>query len=126
MTAVTSKMSRMVLLYTLILCMVSLPTSLPKHFLVETADNQGGDDYSYSEAAEEALELLYRPSPFGVLGEDSKEQQNKGKLFMIPWSFIQIFRHSRQSKQFMTLFWCAIKEIWYIGAIIEWQITINY
>ena len=104
MTAVTSKMSRMVLLYTLILCMVSLPTSLPKHFLVETADNQGGDDYSYSEAAEEALELLYRPSPFGVLGEDSKEQQNKGKLFMIPWSFIQIFRHSRQSKQFMTLF----------------------
>merc|ERR1711936_275903 len=74
-----SKMSRMVLLYTLILCMVSLPTSLPKHFLVETADNQGGDDYSYSEAAEGALELLYRPSPFGVLGEDSKEQQNKGQ-----------------------------------------------
>merc|ERR1711913_56969 len=46
MTAVTSKMSRMVLLYTLILCMVSLPTNLPKHFLVETADNQGGEDYS--------------------------------------------------------------------------------
>ena len=34
--------------------------------------------------------------------------------------------HSRQSRHFMTLFWCAIKEIWYIGAIIEWQITINY
>ena len=48
MTAVTSKMNRMVLLYTLILCMVSLPTSLPKHFLVETADNQGGDDYHRS------------------------------------------------------------------------------
>ena len=45
MTAVTSKMNRMVLLYTLILCMVSLPTSLPRHLLVETADNQGGDDY---------------------------------------------------------------------------------
>merc|ERR1711936_1302305 len=41
-----SKMNRMVLLYTLILCMVSLPTSLPKHLLVETADNQGGEDYS--------------------------------------------------------------------------------
>merc|ERR1711936_409258 len=35
----------MVLLYTLILCMVSLPTSLPRHLLVETAD-KGGDDYS--------------------------------------------------------------------------------
>merc|ERR1711874_75784 len=46
MTAVTSKMSRMVLLYTLILCMVFIPTSLPKHLLVETADNQGGEDYS--------------------------------------------------------------------------------
>ena len=45
MTAVTSKMNRMVLLYMLILSMVSLPTSLPKHLLVETADNQGGDDY---------------------------------------------------------------------------------
>ena len=44
MTAVTSKMCRMVLLYTLILSMVSLPTSLPKHLLVETAD-KGGDDY---------------------------------------------------------------------------------
>merc|ERR1711936_79422 len=39
------KMNRMVLLYTLILSMVSLPTSLPKHLLVETAD-KGGDDYS--------------------------------------------------------------------------------
>ena len=45
MTAVTSQMNRMVLLYTLILSMVSLPTSLPKHLLVETAD-KGGDDYS--------------------------------------------------------------------------------
>merc|ERR1712062_672078 len=39
------KMNRMILLYTLILSMVSLPTSLPKRFLVETAD-KGGDDYS--------------------------------------------------------------------------------
>ena len=45
MTAVTSKMNRMVLLYMLILSMVSLPTSLARHLLVETADNQGGDDY---------------------------------------------------------------------------------
>ena len=45
MTAVTSQMNRMVLLCMLILSMVSLPTSLPKHLLVETADNQGGDDY---------------------------------------------------------------------------------
>ena len=44
MTAVTSKMNRMVLLYMLILSMVSLPTILPKHLLVETAD-KGGDDY---------------------------------------------------------------------------------
>ena len=27
---------------------VSLPTSLAKHLLVETADNQGGDDYQGS------------------------------------------------------------------------------
>ena len=47
MTAVTSKMNRMVLIYMLILSMVSLPTSLPKHLLVETAD-KGGDDYSFS------------------------------------------------------------------------------
>ena len=48
MTAVTSKMNRMVLLYMLILSMVSLPTILPKHLVVETADNQGGDDYEGS------------------------------------------------------------------------------
>ena len=35
----------MVLLCMLILSMVSLPTILPKHLLVETAD-KGGDDYS--------------------------------------------------------------------------------
>ena len=45
MTAVTSKISRMVLLYMLILSMVSLPTSLARHLLVETAGNQRGDDY---------------------------------------------------------------------------------
>merc|ERR1711936_878986 len=43
-----SKMNRMVLLYMLALFMVSLPTSLAKHFLVETADNQRGDDYHRS------------------------------------------------------------------------------
>merc|ERR1711874_481945 len=43
-----SKMNRMVLLYMLILSMVSLPTSLARHLLVETAGNQGGDDYHRS------------------------------------------------------------------------------
>ena len=46
MTAVTSKMNRMVLLYMLILSMVSLPTSLPKHLLVKTAtDPPAINDY---------------------------------------------------------------------------------
>ena len=75
MTAVTSKMGRMVLLYMLILSMVSLPTSLPKHLLVETAD-KGGDDYSEPP----------RIPPYDY----SMGQNNKGKLFMIPWSFISI------------------------------------
>ena len=90
MTAVTSKMNRMVLLYMLTLSMVSLPTSLPKHLLVETADNQGGDDYGHC-------------SCFLCCWDYSKGQQNEGKLFIIPWSFIPIFRHSRQSRHFMTL-----------------------
>ena len=90
MTTVTSKMNRMVMLYTLILCMVSLPTILPKQLLVEVADNQDGDDYD---------------APMNPpLMDYSMGQQNKGKLFKIPWSFIPIFRHSRQSRHFMTLF----------------------
>merc|ERR1711874_713486 len=41
-----SKMNRMVLLYMLILSMVSLPTSLPKHLLVKTAtDPPAINDY---------------------------------------------------------------------------------
>merc|ERR1711874_675286 len=68
MTAVTSKMNRMVLLYTLILCMVSLPTSLPRHLLVETAD-KGGDDYSNHVG-------FPRPPPFYDYG---MEKQNKGQ-----------------------------------------------
>jgi len=64
MTAVTSKMNRMVLLYMLILSMVSLPTSLPKHLLVETAD-KGGDDY---------IVLPFFP-PY----DNSKGQNNKGQ-----------------------------------------------
>ena len=112
MTAVTSKMNMMVLLYMLILSMVSLPTSLPKHLLVETADNQGGDDYGHC-------------SCFLCCWDYSKGQQNEGKLFIIPWSFIPIFRHSRQSRLYdLILMWH--QEIWYIGEIIEWQITINY
>ena len=36
------------MLYMLALSMVSLPTSLTRHLLVETAGNQGGDDYHRS------------------------------------------------------------------------------
>merc|ERR1711913_164104 len=73
MTAVTSKMNRMVLLYTLILSMVSLPTSLPKHLLVETAD-KGGDDYF-------VMPSRPRPSPsppFFPSHDYGMEKQNKG------------------------------------------------
>ena len=69
MTAVTSKMCSMVLLYTLILSMVSLPTSLPKRFLVETADNQGGDDYK-------------EPKP-DFMGHFTIDQFDKGKLSIL-------------------------------------------
>ena len=64
--------------------MVSLPTILPKQLLVEVADNQDGDDYD---------------APMNPpLMDYSMGQQNKGKLFMISWSFIPIFRHSRQER----------------------------
>ena len=46
MTAATSKMSRMVLLYMLTLSMVSLPTSLAKNIPVKAVGNQRGNDYS--------------------------------------------------------------------------------
>ena len=91
MTAVTSKMNRMVLLYMLILSMVSLPTSLARHLLVETAGNQGGDDYE-------------EPKPELNLGHFTLDQFDKGELSLIPLSFIPIFRHSQQSRYFMTLF----------------------
>jgi len=35
------------MLYMLALCMVSLPTSLARHLLVETSGNQRGDDYTW-------------------------------------------------------------------------------
>ena len=153
MTVVTSKMNRMVLLYMLALFMVSLPTSLAKHFLVETADNQRGDDYhrshprlppsggsdyrrpkkNYKKELTKIIDDMKRQGmDYGIMDilgtawgfvkpmvkpawevvkpvvkEGAKAlvgQLTKGELFMIPWSFIPIFRHSRQSKQFMTLF----------------------
>ena len=82
----------MVLLYMLALSMVSLPTSLARHLLVETAGNQRGDDY---EGPKPEIDPKFK---------DLNEEWNKGELSMIPWSFIPIFRHSRQSRQFMTLF----------------------
>ena len=57
MTAVTSKMNRMVMLYMLALFMVSLPTSMARHLLVETADNQRGD-------------TDFLKGPLKVVGED--------------------------------------------------------
>ena len=43
-------------------------------------------------------------NPYDCKLDYGMEKQNKGKLFMIPWSFISIFRHSQQSRHFMTLF----------------------
>ena len=149
MTAVTSKMNRMVLLYMLILSMVSLPTSLPKHLLVKTATDppaindyvnyrpvfdysespkgpkknykkeltkitddmkrQGKDYGGFTDFLKEAVEVV--GPAWKVVGPALQkgfnavmDQLNKGELFMIPWSFIPIFHHSRQSRHFMTLF----------------------
>ena len=150
MTAVTSKMNRMVLLYMLALSMVSLPTSLARHLLVETAGNQRptdppaindytmqydysiskgpkknykkeltkitddmkrqGKDYGgFTDFLKEAVEVV--GPAWKVVGPALKKgvkavmgQLKKGELFMIPWSFISIFRHSQQSRHFMTLF----------------------
>ena len=139
------------MLYMLALSMVSLPTSLARHLLVETSGNQRGDDYTwkgpppispdYSISSEghkknykeelikitdemkrqgkdyggftdflkEAVEVV--GPAWKVVGPALKKgvkavmgQLNKGELFMIPWSFISIFRHSQQSRHFMTLF----------------------
>ena len=153
MTAVTSKMNRMVLLYMLILSMVSLPTSLPKHLLVKTAtDPPAINDYTFlyinrfKDKPVTSPIFDYSESPKGpqknykkeltkiiddmkrqgmdygimdilgtawgfvkpmvkpawevvkpVVKEGAKAlvgQLTKGELFMIPWSFIPIFRHS--------------------------------
>ena len=153
MTTVTSKMNRMVLLYMLALFMVSLPTSLAKHFLVETADNQRGDDYhrspprlppsggsdyrrpkkNYKKELTKIIDDMKRQGmDYGIMDilgtawgfvkpmvkpawevvkpvvkEGAKAlvgHLTEGELFMIPWSFIPIFRHSQQSRHFMTLF----------------------
>ena len=150
MTAVTSKMNRMVLLYMLILSMVSLPTSLARHLLVKTATDppaindytflyinrfkdkpvtspisdysespkgpkknykkeltkitddmkrQGKDYGGFTDFLKETVELV-KPA-WKVVGPALQkgfnavmDQLNKGELFMIPWSFIPIFRHS--------------------------------
>merc|ERR1712105_199793 len=67
-----SKMNRMVLLFMLILSMVSLPTSLPKHLLVETPD-KGGDDYSRPSPRPP------RPPPFFPSRDYSMGQQDEGQ-----------------------------------------------
>ena len=82
MTAVTSKMNRMLLLYTLILSMVylSLPTILPKHGVLETAD-KGGYDYSAVYPFNPSYDYNYYYSPITAY---SMGQQNEGELLMIP------------------------------------------
>ena len=93
MTAVTSKMSRMVMLYMLILSMVSLPTSLARLLLVETAGNQGGDDYHWSPPRlppPSGGSDYQEPKPELNLGHFTLDQFEKGELSMIPLSFIPI------------------------------------
>ena len=88
----------MVMLYMLTLSMVCLPTSLARHLLVETAGNQIGDDYL-------RRRLPTDPPPIYDYTAPHYDYNNaEGELFFIPWSFIPIFRHSRQSRHFMTLF----------------------
>ena len=133
------------MLYMLTLSMVSLPTSLTRHLLVETAGNQIGDDYqqpittfeepkkNYKKELTKIIDDMKRQGmDYGIMDilgtawgfvkpmvkpawevvkpvvkEGAKAlvgQLTKGELFMIPWSFIPIFRHSQQSRHFMTLF----------------------
>ena len=130
------------MLYMLALSMVSLPTSLARHLLVETAGNQIGDDYQQpittfeepkknykKELMKLTNEMKRQGKDYGGFTDFLKEavevvgpawktvgpalqkgfnavmdQLNKGELFMIPWSFISIFRLSQQSRHFMTLF----------------------
>merc|ERR1711874_758022 len=68
-----SKMNRTVLLFMLILSMVSLPTSLPKHLLVETAD-KGGDDYSRPSPRPP------RPPPFFLLATIAWDNRMKDRI----------------------------------------------
>ena len=87
----------MVMLYMLTLSMVYLPTSLARHLLVETAGNQIGDDYGFRRLPE-------TPPIYDYTAPHYDYNNAEGELFLIPWSFIPIFRHSRQSRHFMTLF----------------------
>ena len=99
MTAVTSKMNRMVLLYMLILSMVSLPTSLAreqnfKKIITKTIDEmkiQGKDYGGFTDFLKEAVEVV--GPAWKVVGPAIQkgmnavmENLNKGELFMIPLS----------------------------------------
>ena len=141
-------MTRMVPLYTLILSMVSLSTSLPKNHrkiirvtyppdgswgnsplqfdyseskgpkknykkiftkITDDMKRQGKDYGGFTDFLKEAVEVV--GPAWKTVGPALKkgfnavmEKLNKGELFMIPWSFIPVFRHSRQSRHFMTLF----------------------
>ena len=72
------------MLYMLALFMVSLPTSLARHLLVETADNQGGDDY------QDPPTLYSKPPPrlppyydYSISPEGSKKNYKKVLTKMI-------------------------------------------
>ena len=71
----------MVMLYMLTLSMVSLPTSLARHLLVETAGNQIGDDYQIRRR------LPTDPPPIYDYTAPHYDYNNaEGELFLIPWS----------------------------------------
>ena len=83
----------MMMVYMLALSMVSLPTSLARHLLVETAGNQGGDDYHRSPPRlppPSGGSDYQEPKPELNLGHFTLDQFEKGELSMIPLSFIPI------------------------------------
>ena len=78
MTAVTSKMNRMVLLYMLALCMVSLPTSLARHLLVETSGNQIGDDYQQPITTFEEPKKNYKKELMKITNDMKRQGKDYG------------------------------------------------
>ena len=77
--------------------------------ITDDMKRQGKDYGGFTDFLKEAVEVV--GPAWKVVGPALKKgvksimgQLKKGELFMIPWSFIPIFRHSRQSRHFKTLF----------------------